>query len=316
MILSVSRRTDIPAFYSKWFFKRLHEGRVLVRNPMNHRQVSSVELSPDVIDCIVFWTKDPTAMLDKLELLSDYQYYFQITLNTYGKTLERYVPDAEKVINSFRNLSVSIGSEKTIWRYDPIIITDKMDIDYHCWHFGYLAEILNGYTERCTISFFDNYLKTERNMKGMGQKDADSGIMADLAKRLNEIALKHNIKMYSCCEAIDPDETGVQHGSCVDGELISRIIGKPLIAVKDKSQRSNCGCIESIDIGAYNTCGFGCRYCYANFSEDVVRNSRLRHDPDSPMLIGNIEPEDKITIRDMRSLVTNDGQISIADIQK
>jgi hypothetical protein len=310
MILSASRRTDIPAFYSKWFFKRLEEGRVLVRNPMNHRQVSSVELSHAVIDCIVFWTKDPTAILGKLGLLADYHFYFQITLNAYGRGIERHLPEPEKIIDSFRKLSDMIGSNKTLWRYDPIIITDEMDMDFHCRHFGYLAERLGGYTERCTISFYDRYLKTERNMKGLDQKEADGTLMTEMAKRLNEIAAKHNIKLYSCCESIDPDETGVMRGSCIDGSLISQIIGKPLKAAKDKNQRVGCGCMESIDIGAYNTCGFGCRYCYANFSDTSVNSSRLRHDPDSPMLIGYPEPDDKITVREMKSLVHPDGQPS------
>jgi hypothetical protein len=303
MILSASRRTDIPAFYSKWFFKRLDEGAVLVRNPMNHRQVSSVELSPAVIDCIVFWTKDPTAILDKLGLLSDYHFYFQITLNAYGKWIERNLPGPEKIIDSFRKLSDRIGSRKTLWRYDPIILTDEMDMAFHYKHFGYLAERLDGYTERCTISFFDKYLKTERNMKGLGQKEADSPLMAEMAKRFNEIAAKHNIQLYSCCESIDPDETGVKHGSCIDGDLISELIGRPLKAAKDKNQRIGCGCVESVDIGAYNTCSFGCRYCYAIYSDASVKSSRLKHDPDSPMLIGNIEPGDKITVREMKSLV-------------
>jgi hypothetical protein len=304
VILSASRRTDIPAFYSKWFFRRLEEGRVLVRNPMNHRQVSSVALSPAVIDCIVFWTKDPAAILDRLDLLSDYQFYFQITLNAYGKKIERHLPEPEMIIDSFRRLSERIGSRKTLWRYDPILITDEMDMAFHLKHFGYLAERLDGYTERCTISFFDNYIKTERNMKGLDMKDTDGRFMADMAKRLNEIAAKHHIQMYSCCESIDPEETGVRHACCIDGSLISEIIGKPLKGAKDKNQRTGCGCMESVDIGAYNTCGFGCRYCYANFSDASVRSSRLRHDPDSPMLIGNIEPGDRITVRQMRSLVT------------
>lgn len=306
MILSASRRTDIPAFYLKWFFKRLKEGSVLVRNPMNHRQVSCVELSPSVIDCIVFWTKDPTAILDRLDLLSDYQFYFQITLNAYGKGIERNLPEPEKIADSFRRLSDRIGSRKTLWRYDPIIITDEMDMAFHCRQFKYLAERLEGSTGRCTISFFDKYLKTERNMKGLKQKEADGLLMTEMAKRLNEIAVKHRIQMYSCCEDIDPDETGVRRGSCIDGGLISEIIGKPLKAAKDKNQRSGCGCVESVDIGAYNTCGFGCIYCYANFSDASVKSSRLRHDPDSPLIIGNIEPQDRITVREIKPLVRTD----------
>lgn len=300
MILSVSRRTDIPAFYSKWFFRRLEEGHVLVRNPMNRRQVSSIELSPSVIDCIVFWTKDPSAMLDKLELLADYNYYFQITLNAYGKTIERNLPDADRIICAFQKLSDRIGKRRAVWRYDPIIITDSMDIEYHCRHFEQLAARLDGYTERCIISFFDEYRKTESNMKGLNYSEPDTGIMTELAGRLNEIAQRHGIRMFSCCEAIDPGTTGVEHGSCIDPELISEIIGRPVTAAKDKNQRSSCRCAESVDIGVYNTCGFSCRYCYANYGDEAVKRNMQKHDPDSPMLIGDIEPEDRIIVRDMR----------------
>ncbi len=314
MILSASRRTDIPAFYSKWFLKRLEEGSIFVRNPMNRHQVSSIVLSPSVIDCIVFWTKDPAAMLDKLDLLSDYHYYFQITLNAYGRTLERNLPDSDRIIGSFRKLSDLIGQERTVWRYDPIIITDVMDMEYHLHHFEHLACCLDGYTNRCTISFFDKYLKTKRNMKGLSYKDPDNSMMTETAKRLNEIACRHSIRMFSCCETIDSDDTGIEHGSCIDADLISKIIGRPIKAPKDKNQRSACRCIESVDIGAYNTCGFGCRYCYANFSDESVRSNMLRHDPDSPMLVGNTEPGDKITIRDMRSFILPcEGQLGLFD---
>ena len=143
MILSVSRRTDIPAFYSEWFFNRLKEGFVLVRNPMSYHQVSRVKLTPDVIDCIVFWTKDPGKMLGKLHLLDEYKYYFQITINPYEQHLERRVSRPDKVIKSFQELSSKIGPDRVIWRYDPIILT-KMSLDYHTTNFNKIASILSG----------------------------------------------------------------------------------------------------------------------------------------------------------------------------
>jgi len=317
MILSVSRRTDIPAFYSKWFFRRLEEGCVLVRNPMNHRQVSSIALSPSTVDCIVFWTKDPSAMLDRLDNLSGYHYYFLITVNAYGKNIERNLPDAQRIVGAFRTLSGRIGPKRTVWRYDPIIITDSMDIEYHCRHFGELASLLDGYTERCIISFFDEYQKTRRNMRGIGVVEPDDELMTELAARLSEIACRHGIRMYSCCENIDPARTGVEHGSCIDAGLISEITGKQLSAGKDKNQRDTCRCAESVDIGAYNSCGSGCRYCYANYSDETVRSNMQKHDPDSPMLVGNIEPGDRITQRDMRSLFRPCGsQVSIDDLYR
>jgi len=301
----VSRRTDIPAFYTDWFFNRLKQGFVYVRNPMNYRQVSEVELNPGVIDCIVFWTKDPTNILTKLELLSDYHFYFQITVNVYDQRIERNVPDKNRVVPAFRALSETIGRERTIWRYDPIILTDGMDMESHCRNFELLSAKLEGYTGQCIISFVDLYRKTLRNMSGITYLPIDNDMMKTMGERLVQIGQRHGIALKACSEQTDLSSVGIQHASCIDGELISRITGKPVDAKKDKNQRAICGCIESIDIGAYNTCRHGCLYCYANYSDSTVKNNLLKHDPGSPMLIGNLEPEDTVKKRKMVSLVSN-----------
>lgn len=261
MILSVSRRTDIPAFYTEWFFNRLKEGYVLIRNPMNYHQVSRVKLAPPVIDCIVFWTKDPTNMIEKLDLLSEYKYYFQVTINAYDKKIEKNVPPRELIIESFKALSNKIGREKTIWRYDPIILSDKMDIEYHCKYFGMLASKLAGYTERCIISFVDFYKVSERNMRSINNKSIDNEKMLEIGKRFSEIAHKYGLKIETCSEMIDLSSVGIEHARCIDDRLISRIIGQNISIEKDKNQRDICGCAASIDIGAYNTCSHGCLYC-------------------------------------------------------
>lgn len=309
MILSVSRRSDIPAFYTEWFFNRLKEGFVYVRNPMNHRQVSEVELNPGVIDCIVFWTKDPVNMLSKLDLLCDYQYYFQVTINSYDNAIERNVPDKTKVVQAFQALSKMIGRERTLWRYDPIILTKEMDMESHCRNFELFAAKLEGYTGQCTISFVDSYKKMERNMSSITYLPISDDTMKMMGERLAQIGQRHGISIKTCSEQIDLSSVGIEHGKCVDGELISRIIGKPIDAKKDKNQREICGCAESIDIGAYNTCRHGCLYCYANFSDNAVKNNLLKHDPNSPMLIGNLEPKDILKKRSMVSLVTNQIEI-------
>lgn len=300
MILSVSRRTDIPAFYTEWFFNRLNEGYVLVRNPMNYHQVSKISLTPSVIDCIVFWTKDPTYMLDKLDLLSKYNYYFQITINAYDNKIERNLPSKDAIIGAFKELSAKIGKEKTIWRYDPIILTNEIDIEYHCKYFDSLASKLEGYTNRCIISFVDLYKKSERNMKNIKGKSIDNAKMLEIGRRLSEIAFNHNLKIGTCSELIDLSSVGIEHAKCIDDRLISEIIGLNIIIEKDKNQRDICGCVASIDIGAYNTCKHGCLYCYANYSDTAVKNNLLKHNPMSPMLIGNIEPDDKIVDKKMK----------------
>ena len=311
MILSVSRRTDIPAFYSEWFFNRLKEGFVLVRNPMSYHQVSRVKLTPDVIDCIVFWTKDPSKMLDKLHLLNKYKYYFQITINPYEQHMEKRVSHPDRVIKSFQEISSKIGIDRVIWRYDPIILTKEMNMDYHTTNFDKIASKLSGYTKRCIISFVDNYRKTERNMKSIVQEDITSEIMLRIGEKFAEIGDKYNLKISTCSEIIDLSAVGIEHAKCIDDRLISQIIGESLVIAKDKNQREECGCVTSIDIGAYNTCKHGCLYCYANFSENAMINNAKKHYKNSPMLIGNIEPDDKIKDRKMESYKIGQGILDL-----
>lgn len=301
MILSVSRRTDIPAFYTKWFFNRLKDGYVLVRNPMNYHQVSKVILTPNVIDCIVFWTKDPSRILKKLDLLTDYNYLFQITITPYDSRIEPGVPAKIAVIKAFKQLADKIGKEKMIWRYDPIIVTDEMDTEYHLRQFKLFAHELHGYTESCIISFLDLYKKTKLNMKEISLSKIDERLMFEISSKFSAIAYKYDLKLTSCSETVDLSSVGIEHASCIDNHLISRIIGRNLQIEKDKNQRDICGCATSIDIGAYNTCNHGCLYCYANFNHKTAKANLLKHNPNSPMLIGNLDPDDIVTDRKIKT---------------
>jgi len=140
MILSVSRRTDIPNYYSEWFYNRIREGFLYVRNPMNPHQISKISLSSDIVDCIVFWTKNPANMMPRLDELQNYKYYFQFTLTGYGKDIEPNIPNKRKdLIKTFQNLSERIGSEKVIWRYDPILLNEKYISEYHIKAFKEIA---------------------------------------------------------------------------------------------------------------------------------------------------------------------------------
>lgn len=303
MILSVSRRTDVPNYYSDWFINRLKEGFLYVRNPMNTHQISRINLSPEVIDCIVFWTKNPANMLGKLEYLQDYAYYFQFTLTGYGRDIEPNLPDKRKeLIPAFQKLSEKIGKEKVIWRYDPILLSDKYTADYHLRAFEEIAGNLAGYTEKAVISFVDLYEKTWRNIRGLGIRLATEKEMMGLAAEMARIASKYNLEIESCAEQWDFQKVGIQRGSCIDKKLIERIIGCRLTGQKDKNQRKECGCFESVEVGAYNTCLNGCRYCYANFSDEKVKENIKLYSQDAPLLCGNIGPDDKITDRKMKSL--------------
>ena len=313
MILSVSRRTDIPNYYSEWFINRMKEGFLYVRNPMNIHQVSKIMLSPDIVDCIVFWTKNPKPMLDKLDALKEYKYYFQFTLTGYGRDVEKGLPHKKKeVIPIFKELSEKIGSKKVIWRYDPILFNEIYTEEYHINAFSQIAEELKGYTHRCVISFVDFYAKNRKGMEELKLQETKERQLVSFSGKLQEVALAKGIEVFSCAEKIDLSECGIKHGSCIDKNIIEEITGCKIEASKDKNQREECGCVESVDVGSYNTCLNGCKYCYANFSEKAVCSNVKKCDVNSPLLCGNIEDIDKITERKMKSLKIQ--QISLFDL--
>lgn len=312
MILSVSRRTDIPNYYSEWFFNRIKEGFVYVRNPMNIHQVSKIDISPDVVDCIVFWTKNPESMINRLDELAEYKYYFQFTLTGYGKDMESNVPHKkEKMIPIFQDLSKRIGKQKVVWRYDPIIFTKKYTPEYHLKAFEQIATNLKGYTEKCVISFVDVYAKNKKNMELLDFYEIDKSELLIFAKNISTIATKNGMEMGSCAESIDLDECGIKHNCCIDKDFIENIIGCKLKVAKDKNQRQECGCMESVEIGTYNTCKNGCKYCYANYSEESVAKNCSKYDSTSPILCGIIDENDKITERKVKSL--KEQQLSFFD---
>ena len=210
MIISASRRTDIPSYYSEWFFNRLKEGYVLVRNPMNAHQISQISLLPEVVDGIVFWTKNPAPMLNKLDQIHKYPYYFQFTLTAYGPDVEKNLPSKNKVIiPAFQQLSREIGKERVVWRYDPIFFNETYTIDYHCRYFELLAFKLAQYTEKCTISFVDVYKNTERNAKPLNIQAVTAEMQEELVERFTETAKKYNISIDTCAENQDFRKYGV-----------------------------------------------------------------------------------------------------------
>lgn len=304
MIISASRRTDIPAFYSDWFYNRIKEGYVLVRNPMNIHQVSKIKLSPDVVDCIVFWTKNPQPMIERLDEISNYNYYFQFTLNSYFRDIEPNVPIKDSnIIPTFRKLSDKIGKERVIWRYDPIVISEKYDVNYHVKYFKKLAQLLDNKFEKCVISFVDIYKKNAKNLQLTGVSEPIRDDILAIAKAFSEISREYGFQLNTCAEQADLTAFGIKHGKCIDDELIERLCGCKISVGKDKNQRDVCGCVESIDIGQYNTCPHKCKYCYANYSLKVVDNNYAKYDPMSPLLCSQLTPDDKITEKKVSSLI-------------
>ena len=313
MIISASRRTDIPTYYSEWFFNRLREGYVLVRNPMNARQISRISLSPEAVDGIVFWTKNPVPMLSRLGELEPYPYYFQFTLTAYGRDVEPNLPGKNGVlIPAFQELSRMAGRERVVWRYDPIFLSDRYTVEYHCRYFRVLAAKLGEYTEKCTVSFLDFYRSTARNMRSLHIREMTAAQQREMMEQFSEIAGEYGLYIDTCSEAISLEDLGISHASCVDRERLERIGGYRLNVGRDRNQRKECGCAASVDIGAYDTCGNGCLYCYATDSPPRAAERVRAHRPDSPILFGTVGPEDVIREREAVSL--REQQLSLFDL--
>lgn len=287
MIISASRRTDILAFYTPWFLDRLAQGYVLVPNPLNSSQVGKILLTPNVVDCIVFWSKDPAPLLPWLSKLDGigYSYYFQFTLTPYGAELEPYVRPKTEVVRTFQALSQRVGENRVLWRYDPIVLNAYWDIGRHIRAFTALCRQLAGFTRTCVISFVDCYAKNAAAQKAGLLRPIAPEEMTVLATAFADIARPLGISLQSCCEMLDLSPCGVAPAHCIDGALIEQIIGQPLDIPAAQSQRPACGCAHSLDIGTYDTCLHGCLYCYANRGEEPARRNHALHDPASPFLL-------------------------------
>lgn len=276
---------------------------------MNPRQVSRVDISPASVDCIVFWSKDPENMIDRLDELANYTYYFQFTITPYNREIEPNLRDKKEILETFMRLSGLIGRERVIWRYDPVIITERLTIEWHLKGFESMARKLCKYTDKCVISFVDIYRKIIRNVRSIEAKEADTRELHKLARGFSNIAGANGLVIETCSELIDLSEHGIQHGRCIDDRLISRLLGRELTVSKDRNQREACGCVESVDIGAYNTCPNGCLYCYANFSKTSVEKNRRAYDPSSPMLCDRPGEDDRITTRKKKNIMDNQTRL-------
>jgi len=282
MIISASRRTDIPAFYSDWFVNRINAGYCLVKNPYNPAQIRRVSLLPEDADGIVLWTKNAAPLLPKISALDKFAYYFQYTITPYFSDIESALADKKNtVIPAFQNLAKFIGAKRIIWRYDPIIFTERYDFSYHIGAFTRLCELLSGNTKKCVISFVIEYKSIARNFIGIGNQTPATEDKIRLAETLLPIANEHGITLCACCESPELYQIGIQPISCVDANLITEISGKPFNAQRDKNQRKGCNCAESADIGAYNSCMNGCLYCYANHADAAVKRNYATHNVDS-----------------------------------
>lgn len=304
MIISASRRTDIPAFYAEWFINRLQAGFVYIKNPRNPRRIASVTLKPEAVDCIVFWTKNARPMLDKLDIVDrlGYPYYFQFTLTPYDHHVEKGLPVKSEVIETFKRLSDKIGKQRVVWRYDPVIVSKAFSVQYQLEAFGSLCDSLRDYTSQCIFSFIDLYTKNRNNLQDIMACEVENLHKNKIAQGFSAIAQAHKLILAACSETVDFSAYGIDHAACIDQSMIESITGYAIRAKKDPNQRPACGCLESIDVGAYDSCSYGCIYCYGTTNANMVRKNRQLHDVRSPLLIGFPGEDDIITNRKVKSL--------------
>jgi len=298
MILSVSRRTDIPAFYGEWFMNRVRAGDVYVRNPFNCHQVSRIDIKPEIVECIVFWTKNPAPLLphlDEIDRLYHSGFYFQYTVNGYGRELEPHVPALEKRIEVLQTISRRYGKEHVVWRYDPILLSEEYTIQWHIHTFEEIFRQVRDYTDTCVISFVDLYQKTKNNTKDLGIRELKAEEKEQLAEAFSRIVRGSGVTIRTCAEGIDLKRYGIEPNSCIDRVRIENLIGYELTVNRD-GQRKDCQCIECADIGEYDTCLHDCKYCYANLNNEKAKQAYCRHDPTSPLLIGDYDAQqDRLT---------------------
>lgn len=296
MIISASRRTDIPAFYAHWFINCIRAGYCTVPNPFNPKRIARVSLLPNDLDLIVFWTRNPKPLFPYLDELDQrgYHYYFQYTLLGYPRQIEPHNPPRSDAISTFRKLADRIGPERVIWRYDPIVFSKLTGARYHTENYAQIAAALKNSTHRSVISVMDMYAKSRKridqlNRDGLAIIEHDgspSQRFDDLMNACVRAARQNDMHIQSCAEDLDLTIYGIQPGKCIDDRYISTTFGLEVDHRKDPGQRKACGCVVSKDIGIYDSCLFGCPNCYATGSFERARQNHARHDPESPSLVG------------------------------
>ncbi|MGN1181429.1 MAG: DUF1848 domain-containing protein [Faecalibacillus sp.] len=293
MIINTGNRTDIPAFYSDWFYNRIKEGFVCVRNPYFPKQVTQYQLSRDVVDMIIFCSKNPQPMLDRLDIIKGYPQFWSITITPYDQSIEPYVPNKNEIIRSFKKLSNKVGINCIGWRYDPIFISEKYTINYHLSIFEQMCQRLHGYTHQCVISFIDLYEKTKKNFPGIHSVSLEDQFY--ITKCFVKIAKKYDIEIYTCHENKILKEAGANTTGCLSLAILEKAAGFSFnIPLHQQNTRTGCSCLLNHDIGVYNSCLHGCLYCYANDNRKTVIQNYRHHDCLSPFLIGHEQKDDII----------------------
>lgn len=293
MILNTGGRTDTVQYYTEWLLNRFSEGYVLTRNPLFPNKISRYELTPDKVDCVVFCSKNYQPILPRLHEITDcFNTYFHYTITAYGKDIEPGVPSIEESMETLIRLSDQVGKQRVAWRYDPVLLTKEYTIERHLQTFERMASVLAPYIDRCIFSFVEMYKKLESNMPELIPLSTDD--MDELACGMGSIARKCGIHLQTCGTNGDYSRYGIHASGCMTLDILGEANGIEFKKLKHKGMRQGCHCIESRDIGAYDTCLNGCKYCYANKNPQKAFDNYKYHDPKSPLLLGHVKPEDTV----------------------
>lgn len=293
MILFVSGRTDIPAFYSNWFINRVKAGFVDVRNPFNQKLVSRIYFSD--VDLIMFCSKNPLPMINKLDILN-VPVLFHVTITSYGKDVEPNIPDKRLIIEGVKKLSLVLGIDNVVVRYDPIFLSDKYNVDYHIKAFDKLCKNLNGYVNKIIVSFMDEYKNVRNNKNILKYRAFTREDYKKIGEAFSKSAMDNGMSVQTCFEDEDLTQYGFVKGECLSHELAYILTGKKFKSSNVRKEKK-CECVQMVDIGDYNSCMHMCKYCYANYDEKMVSSNFERHDDNSSLLIGTIQSDDVIKVR-------------------
>ena len=293
MILFVSGRTDIPAFYSNWFINRVKAGFVDVRNPFNQKLVSRIYFSD--VDLIMFCSKNPLPMINKLDILK-VPVLFHVTITPYGKDVEPNIPDKRLIIEGVKKLSLVLGIDNVVVRYDPIFLSDKYNVDYHIRAFDKLCKNLNGYVNKIIVSFMDEYKNVRSNKNILKYRAFTREDYKKIGEAFSKSAMDNGMSVQTCFEDNDLTQYGFVKGECLSHELAYILTGKKFKSSNVRKEKK-CECVQMVDIGDYNSCMHMCKYCYANYDEKAVSSNFERHDDNSSLLIGSVQSDDVIKVR-------------------
>lgn len=293
MILFASGRTDISAFYSNWFINRVKAGFVDVRNPFNQKLVSRIYFSD--VDLIVFCSKNPLSMINKLDTLN-VPVLFHVTITPYSKDVEPNIPDKRLIIEGVKKLSLVLGIDNVVVRYDPIFLSDKYNVDYHIKAFDKLCKNLNGYVNKIIVSFMDEYKNVRSNKNILKYRAFTREDYKKIGEAFSKSAHDNGMSVQTCFEDNDLTQYGFVKGECLSHELAYILTGKKFKSSNVRKEKK-CECVQMVDIGDYNSCMHMCKYCYANYDEKMVSSNFKRHDDNSSLLIGSIQRDDVIKVR-------------------